>query len=73
MFLFKLEDVFLELRRAARTAVVEHFIGKVATIISVVAEKRLTDALEVVAFPLTRGASCNSQHANAAKTNYQVS
>ena len=61
MFLFKLEDVFLELRRAARTAVVEHFIGKVATIISVVAEKRLADALEVVALPLALRASYNRQ------------
>ena len=71
--MFKLEDVFLELTRAARTAVVEHFIGKVATIIVVVAETRLADALEVIALPLTRRASYNSQHDNAAKTNYQAS
>ena len=46
------------------TAVVELFIGIVATVISVVAEEGFTDACEVIALPLTLGTSCNSQHAN---------
>ena len=54
------------------TAVVELFIGIIATIISVVADEGFCDALEVIALPLTLGASCNSRHANVVRKKYYM-